>query len=67
MLSQQVEETMSLYAFGSISEEDVCYLLGREEFFLTEEESTYVKNLQRDYDAWLIEQQMRDYNAESND
>lgn len=60
MLPENVTECLDMFALGAISQEDVCYLLGREEFFLTEEESTYVGCLQRDYDAWLVEQMMLD-------
>jgi len=57
MLPEKTTQVLDMYALGAIGPEDVEYLLGRPVESLTEEELTYIGCLQKDYDAWLIEQQ----------
>ena len=58
MLQENITQVLDMYALGAIGPEDVEYLLGRSVETLTEEELTYIGCLQKDYDAWLIEQQL---------
>lgn len=64
MLTQQVTSALEMYALGTISKEDLEYLLQRPFESLTKEELNFIGCTQKDYDAWLIQQQM--YNEVSS-
>lgn len=60
MLTQQVISALEMYALGTISKEDLEYLLQRPFESLTEEELAFIDSTEKEFDAWLEQQKMYD-------
>jgi len=64
MLDERTKSALEMYALGAISEEDVEYLLNKSFSTLSEEENQYIEATQKDYEEWLVEQQIKDYSRQ---
>lgn len=64
MLDERTKSALEMYALGAICEADVEYLLNKPFSTLSEEEKQYIEVTQKDYDEWLIEQQIKDYSIQ---
>lgn len=64
MLDERTKSALEMYALGAISEEDVEYLLNKPFSTLSEEEKQHIEATQKDYEEWLVEQQIKDYSRQ---
>ena len=64
MLDERTKSALEMYALGAISEEDVEYLLNKQFSTLSEEEKQHIEATQKDYEEWLVEQQIKDYSRQ---
>ena len=60
MLTEQITSALEMYALGTISKEDLEYLLQRPFEALTEEEHAFIDSTEKDFEAWLEQQKMYD-------
>ena len=60
MLTEQITSALEMYALGTISKEDLEYLLQRPFEALTEEELAFIDSTEKDFEAWLEQQKMYD-------